>query len=33
VFSIMSNNHNLNSHRALETIDAIVEAIVADGKK
>ncbi|HET8667187.1 MAG TPA: D-alanyl-D-alanine carboxypeptidase/D-alanyl-D-alanine-endopeptidase [Terriglobales bacterium] len=33
VFSIMANNHNLHSKRALETIDSIVEAIVQDGKK
>ncbi|MFB3814282.1 MAG: D-alanyl-D-alanine carboxypeptidase/D-alanyl-D-alanine-endopeptidase [Terriglobales bacterium] len=29
VFSIMVNNHNLPSRRALETIDKIVEAVVA----
>ncbi len=33
VFSIMANNHNLTSRRALDTIDDIVAAIVADGSK
>lgn len=33
VFSIMANNHTLNSRRALETIDEIVAALVQDGKK
>jgi len=33
VFSIMGNNHNLTSKRALETIDLIVEALVDDDKK
>jgi D-alanyl-D-alanine carboxypeptidase/D-alanyl-D-alanine-endopeptidase (penicillin-binding protein 4) len=32
-FSILANNHNLTSKRALETIDKIVEAIVEEGKK
>jgi D-alanyl-D-alanine carboxypeptidase/D-alanyl-D-alanine-endopeptidase (penicillin-binding protein 4) len=32
-FSIMANNHNLPSKRALETIDEIVQAIVEDGGK
>ncbi len=32
-FSIIVNNHNLTSRRALETIDKIVEAIVEEGKK
>ncbi len=30
VFSIMTNNHNLGTRRALDTIDRIVEAIVAE---
>lgn len=33
VFSIMANNHNLTSKRALDVIDRIVEAVVEDGKK
>lgn len=33
VFSIMANNHNLPSKRALETIDSIVELLVDDPKK
>lgn len=32
-FSILANNHNLTSKRALEVIDKIVEAIVEEGKK
>lgn len=32
VFSIMANNHNLPSKRALETIDQIVETIAEDSK-
>jgi D-alanyl-D-alanine carboxypeptidase/D-alanyl-D-alanine-endopeptidase (penicillin-binding protein 4) len=32
-FSIMANNHNLPSKRALETIDKIVTAIVEEGGK
>jgi D-alanyl-D-alanine carboxypeptidase/D-alanyl-D-alanine-endopeptidase (penicillin-binding protein 4) len=32
VFSIMANNHTLTSHRALETIDEIVAALVQDKK-
>ena len=32
-FSIMSNNHNLPSKRALETIDKIVTTIVEEGGK
>jgi serine-type D-Ala-D-Ala carboxypeptidase/endopeptidase (penicillin-binding protein 4) len=32
-FSILANNHNLTSRRALEVIDKIVEAIVEEGKK
>ena len=32
-FSIMSNNHNLPSKRALDTIDQIVTAIVEEGGK
>jgi len=32
-FSIMANNHNLPSKRALETIDNIVSAIVEEGGK
>lgn len=32
-FSILANNHNLTSRRAVETIDRIVNAIVDDGKK
>ena len=32
-FSILSNNHNLTNKRALETIDAIVQALVDEGKK
>jgi serine-type D-Ala-D-Ala carboxypeptidase/endopeptidase (penicillin-binding protein 4) len=32
-FSIMSNNHNLPSKRALETIDKIVTSIVEEGGK
>ena len=30
-FSILCNNHNLTSKKAIETIDQIVEKIVADG--
>jgi D-alanyl-D-alanine carboxypeptidase/D-alanyl-D-alanine-endopeptidase (penicillin-binding protein 4) len=33
VFSIMVNNHNLTSRRALATIDDIVAAVVEDGKR
>ncbi|HEY3929546.1 MAG TPA: D-alanyl-D-alanine carboxypeptidase/D-alanyl-D-alanine-endopeptidase [Candidatus Koribacter sp.] len=33
VFSILSNNHNLTNKHAIETIDAIVQAVVDDGKK
>jgi serine-type D-Ala-D-Ala carboxypeptidase/endopeptidase (penicillin-binding protein 4) len=33
VFSIMANNHNLTSKRALDTIDRIVEAVIEEGKK
>jgi serine-type D-Ala-D-Ala carboxypeptidase/endopeptidase (penicillin-binding protein 4) len=33
VFSIMGNNHNLTSKRALDVIDRIVEAVVDDAKK
>jgi D-alanyl-D-alanine carboxypeptidase/D-alanyl-D-alanine-endopeptidase (penicillin-binding protein 4) len=33
VFSIMANNHNLLSKRALDTIDQIVEVIAEDEKK
>lgn len=32
-FAIMTNNHNLTGRRALETIDAILLAIVEDGKR
>ncbi len=32
-FSIIANNHNLTSKRALAVIDDIVEAIVLDGRK
>jgi serine-type D-Ala-D-Ala carboxypeptidase/endopeptidase (penicillin-binding protein 4) len=32
-FSILANNHNLSSRRALDTIDRIVSAIVQDAKK
>lgn len=32
-FSIIANNHNLTSKRALDAIDEIVEAIVSAGKK
>jgi D-alanyl-D-alanine carboxypeptidase/D-alanyl-D-alanine-endopeptidase (penicillin-binding protein 4) len=32
-FSIMSNNHNLPSKRALDTIDKVVNAIVEEGGK
>jgi serine-type D-Ala-D-Ala carboxypeptidase/endopeptidase (penicillin-binding protein 4) len=32
-FSIIGNNHNLPSKRALETIDQIVNVIVQDGGK
>jgi D-alanyl-D-alanine carboxypeptidase/D-alanyl-D-alanine-endopeptidase (penicillin-binding protein 4) len=32
VFSIMANNHTLTSHRALETIDEIIAALVQDKK-
>jgi len=31
-FSIMANNHNLPNKKALETIDRVVEKIVADGR-
>jgi D-alanyl-D-alanine carboxypeptidase/D-alanyl-D-alanine-endopeptidase (penicillin-binding protein 4) len=33
VFSIMANNHNLSSKRALDTIDRILDAVMEDGKK
>lgn len=33
VFSILGNNHNLTSKRALETIDRIVEAIADEARK
>ncbi|ABF43495.1 D-Ala-D-Ala carboxypeptidase [Candidatus Koribacter versatilis Ellin345] len=33
VFSILSNNHNLTNKHAIETIDAIVQAVVDSGKK
>lgn len=32
-FSILANNHNLTSKRALDTVDHIVEAIVDEGTK
>ena len=30
-FSVLCNNHNLSNKKAIETIDQIVEKIVADG--
>jgi D-alanyl-D-alanine carboxypeptidase/D-alanyl-D-alanine-endopeptidase (penicillin-binding protein 4) len=32
-FSIMTNNHNLTSRVALQTIDQIVLALIEDSKK
>jgi len=32
-FSILANNHNLTNKQAIETIDAIVQLVVDDGKK
>jgi len=33
VFAILANNHNLTNKHAIETIDAIVQAVVDEGKK